>query len=201
MAISHDPHNVGAMQRACRIATELLQYLADDPRVMGAFMGWCLARGVSPDRLRLAQHHPAERAAVMAALQHDPADAVERIGTFVREVLSLSLPWLPSLLLDTFYLWAVNISTGTAIHIPSLAPDEQSWATMPRGRVRLANIPRDVGWYYRVRVKHPPDAIATIANEYAQVVPRHNDAHSGVSMAIARVHECLQEIVIVRRDE
>jgi hypothetical protein len=52
-----------------------------------------------------------------------------------------------------------------------------------------------VRWWYRHKVKHPPDSIYALAQEYAEREQRHTRADSVVLEAIERAETLLNSIV------
>jgi hypothetical protein len=53
------------------------------------------------------------------------------------------------------------------------------------------NIERNVQWFYRAKVKHPPDSISALADEYALVSGRSTDARSVVQNGVQQAHALL----------
>lgn len=190
------------MRKSCRAWTALLRLLADDPRVLAAWMNWCLTRGLTPARLRRVQQSPDSGDAVSfeAAVSRDTGEALATLDVVVRDQLGLPFPVVSALLLDNFRLWARDIATGPRPQrVLVLEPDAEAKRTMPIGRKPRTTLERDVLWYYRARVKQPPDLITTITAEWQQDDPAARvEPHSTVSKAIARVHDWLAGLVLVR---
>jgi hypothetical protein len=57
------------------------------------------------------------------------------------------------------------------------------------------DIARNVTWYYRARVKAPPDSMGSIAREYAASVGRNNQALSVVQNGIKQAIGFLDLVV------
>jgi hypothetical protein len=84
------------------------------------------------------------------------------LTTFAREQLHVSFDWLPSMLLENFRLWAENIVNSRPRQIRGMRPDEIAVRTLPKGRGPRETLERDVLWFCRARIKHPPDPIALL---------------------------------------
>lgn len=197
----HDSNNLGAMRRSLDAWAVLLRLLGTDERVQGAFMGWCLARDLTPDRFRRLQGG-ADDPTFDDAVRQGSTDAIAALERFVTDELQLPFTHqLPALLLDTFTLWAHNLKRGEPLRTLTFEPDADARRTLPVGRGPRRTLERDVAWYYRARVKQPPDPLTMLVAEYVRDDPATTriDPHSVVSDAIARVHRWLDGFVVVRQ--
>ena len=154
--------------------------LGGDPRVRAAYAAWRVAHGLVGPFADLATF----RAAVLRDLEAD----LRLLERFVQTDLELSYVWLPQMLLADFRLTVLGEVTGDSSLSVRTMPGTLM-QSLPPGRRAKAHgraLVRDVEWYYRARVKRPPDSIRRLAAEYSQQAGRVTDARSVVQTAVQR---------------
>ena len=68
---------------------------------------------------------------------------------------------------------------------------EQRGRAPKRGDTQHEDPIRNTSWFYRVRVKVPPDSIRSLATEYARHVGRDTDARAVIKNGIRRAEHFL----------
>ena len=118
----------------------------------------------------------------------------EQTHRAVHEQLRLDYPWLGPCLIECFQIRVHNEghpdnprSFGIEVLMPKLAPTGRR----PRAE-GVADLERAVRWYYRNRVKVPPDSIHDLARDYASWAGRDNDSRSVVQDSIDQVEHYLK---------
>ena len=157
---------LGDLSRTTRAITALLHHLAHDPYVKTAWSRWAAQRGITP-----ADFDAADLRRVRALARIAGDDERARFADMVRDELRLPFSWAPSVLHRMFQLWTDDFAKRQPRRIPSFWPAPDAVATLPRGRGPRDTFARDVEWYYRVRVKRPPDTIAAILREVKKADP------------------------------
>jgi hypothetical protein len=131
----------------------LVWWLGSDPRVQRAYVAWRVAHGllpgvtIGPDMQREIVRTKAQDVRMLEQLVHD---------------LGLNYRWLAEALHSDF------IATALGLEGVRITPEDVG---LPPGR-RLKNdgrhIGRDVEWFYRNRIKVPPDTEYFLAKEDQQ---------------------------------
>jgi hypothetical protein len=162
--------------------------LGQDPRVQRAYVEWRDRRGLNG-----AMDIAAFRAAVLA----DPAQDLERLTALVRDELQLTdyTAWLPLLLLADFRVSVLGQATNQTLGL-RIVPDNTGIAASRGPKGRGSYIARDVNWYYRAKIKVPPDTVYAIAKEDIGATSRA-PAHGKVYAAIERVEAILAQFDVV----
>ena len=133
----------------------LLWTLSHDPRVHGAYDHW---RG---------RQRGTTRTALLHSIQENKPSDLATLHRFVREELHLTHTGLAPLLLMAFGLTlGLELSgqqDGRLAFVPDAPPQ------LPPGRAaknRGGHIVRNVVWFYRAKIKYPPDTSTRIAKEH-----------------------------------
>lgn len=175
--------NAWDLARVALARNVLLQTLSTDPRVQAVFRDWWNRRGFD----RPITTVDAFRVAVLK----DTAADLDRLDRLVRDDLGLDYPWLPAHLLTDFRLVTLD-PTARALIVP---PDDLTGIDVgrapKRGAVQHEDIPRNVEWFYRARIKDPRENVTAIAAEYARKARRRTDARSVVQAGIKRAETLL----------
>ena len=157
--------------------------LSHDARVKAAYAAWRRRqRGSTLDALKLSVAQNQVRD--LAVLQQ-----------FVRRELHLEHAGLAVLLLGSFgYFLAAEVSGAAApplVFTPN-APEVRGRAAKNQGRY----IARDVEWFYRLRIKEPPDRLVDIAKEHADREKTAGQWHSVVLTGCARAEQLLAAVEV-----
>jgi hypothetical protein len=164
---SPDPNitNQPDLERVAGLAHELTSILfQQDPRVRAVYL--------RRRELGLRQSRPPTIQEIKAAMVED----YRRLKVVVRDIgLDLSSTWLPKYLVYEFS----SAFTGEEWHIT--VPKLTGWAE--RGRAPKGgwksdeDLARNVSWFYRSKLKDPPDSIRTLAAEYVRARAREKAEH------------------------
>jgi hypothetical protein len=165
----------GKARRVAIAATTFVSVLRSDERIRRAYADWRTAIGT-------------ERPTAVSVRRD-----LERVRKVVIDDLKLSYSWLPKALMIDFAATLDDDSAAFRLEAPPI-PE------IPNGRAPKnggENIPRDVLWYYRAKVKDPADTVYAIAQEHrqAQTAAGINQGglnHSKVQNAIARIDDLLR---------
>jgi hypothetical protein len=167
-------------------ATEALIWtLSADSRVQGAYDAW-----------RDRQQGTTPAAVLACAIRNKPRD-LAALQRFVRQDLQLQHAGLAPLLLMAFGLTLGLELNGQEHGRLSLTPDAAP--ELPRGRAaknRGRHIVRDVEWFYRAKIKYPPDTPYAIAKEHAARAKTARVWHSVVQHGIARAKQLLTAVEV-----
>jgi len=199
MSDDHIITSAGKADRIAITATAFVSQLRDDKRVQQAYRDWREVHGLSRISVRDVE-------AIKKAVCRDADRDLKKLRAFMVNDLGLQLSWLPEALLIDFvakFQGEVasiaearrDVTFPTVIEAPSV-PD------LPRGKAPKNSgeyITRDVEWFYRAKVKNPPDTVYLIATEHQheQLAAGINQGglnHSKVQNAIARVEDLLDHL-------
>ncbi len=124
---------------------------------------------------------------------HLPADNqsmrrdTDELRALVHELRLSEYQWLPSALFKEFVGWSVELPAWTT---------DAPWASKGRrpkdGPKQREDLERNVEWFYRTRVKEPPDSEYAVGKEYAarENLTRRSQ-HSTIQAGIKRVRDLL----------
>jgi len=168
-----------SLSYALRAATYALHHLARDSRVLAVWAAWCLDRGLTPKAMkgwRTAIASGADRTVLDTVIDESRDTMIADLAEFCRDGLGLAYPWLPSVLFDCFRLWVEDIvegrlDAGHERRVLGWRLTEEWRAAVPPGR-RRDTCERDVAWWYRVRVKYPPEAPENLSREVIPATTR-----------------------------
>jgi hypothetical protein len=155
-------------------AEALIWILGEDPRVQRAYAEWRAARGL---------HGDMSVDAFAAAIRAYPED-LARLEQLCEDLGLSSWEWLPGLLLLDFRVTVVGQAMGDTLAVRITPDGKRLSGRRPKGGGK--HIPRDVRWFYRRKVKQPPDSVSQLAREHKQLEQRHVDPRITVTDGIQR---------------
>ncbi len=181
----------GHAARVERAANALVARLRDDPRVICAYTQWAT-------RLSLWSSPAPNEAAFRRALFTEKARDRTALRELTAHLRLAEYSWLPwALLLDfaarAIAQWAGDPHLRVRLEGPAVPG-------LPAGRAPKGSgdyIDRDIDWFYRARIRDPPEPVYQIAKEYVQQRRQRQNVHSSgvthsvVQTAIARVARLL----------
>lgn len=177
-----DPADVSQILAAQYAFRNLLWY---DPRVITAVDAWIESSASKMLALRIL--YAFERQDGDAA-QHAWDSAMPSVALIFAPVIpaDTQVPWVMTWLANTALTMALGIARGEPMppveyRLPSAMRDRRH--RLPKGGIQT--IMRDVSWYYRARVKNPPDSVSALAREHQGDSARSN-ARSVIQDAIAK---------------
>jgi hypothetical protein len=181
---SRDPivTNQHDFERVAVAARAFVSVLFDDPRVRAFYLSWRDA--VDRRELGVTVHELSDLALLVV-------DDVAKLDALLRTIgLDEYSAWLPKSLLREF--WCAY--TGDEVDwfdTPILTGWKERGRAPKDGETQQEDLKRNVSWFYRTRVKVPPDSVRSIAKEYAASVERETDARSVIRDGIRRAHDLL----------
>jgi len=181
---------VANIRRVEKYISALTHRLRSDLRVEDAYAAWCRAHGLIPGAVAYVVA-PSQLIAIVTEFDRDFA-TLERL---VRESLLPHYPPVPALaecVLKDF----IARSRGEQIELEAEPVDD-----VPPGRaakdgeqqLEAQRIEQDVDWFYRAKIKQPPDKIRQLARDYLAALgeAREGDGRSTVQAGIERVERAL----------
>ena len=109
------------------------------------------------------------------------------LDALVRDDLKLPYSWLPGMLAKGFAAKALTDMTGQPHAVRVTA------AELPPGRKSVeragTHIRRDVEWYYRLKIKTPPDTVTALTQENAS--GGNSTSHSVIQNGVKRAADVL----------
>jgi hypothetical protein len=199
---SHNLYGSDDIEGGTLAAEAFLSVLMTDARLMTAYDEWRTATCAAVEQAMARQPNVPLSHAIAAAIYRDASGDLERLARFVRDELRLPFSWLPHALRRLFYATATG--QGLTLTWPTPGPREagESYGDYLNRLRREGPAPRkrsdlavDVVWFYRVRVKHPPDRVTAIAREEHARNPQTNaPSHGRIQAAIKRAERALSGI-------
>jgi hypothetical protein len=199
--------NRGDVERLAYACDALIVALSDDARVRETYASWLGAHDLEPIVARIGQRRPYDcpdptpqdlndilKLKAMLG-ESDSTDDLRALDDFVRGGLHLSYSWLPAMLLAQFRMWAYATAGGERLRLGIRPPAQVDLPVGKRPRDGGRDIARNVTWYYRARVKAPPESMGSLAKEYAASVGRNNQALSVVQNGIKQAIALLDAVV------
>lgn len=177
-----DIENKGDAWRLTAAMGAFIVALVTDPRAEYQYPGWLETRR----RLTaMLERLPQERQ--LTALELYRPEELKAHERFVREQLGLAdwANWVGPALMAA---WECRME-GRDFSIPVSILVDTPVGKKPRADGQA--IARNVQWFYRVKVKNPPDSISMVADEYATMSGRTTDARSVVQNGIQQAHALL----------
>ena len=183
--------NVANVGRMRQYAEALVGILRDDPRVNAAYQAYQAAH-------RVPAAGPIDLTDLRQVFLHDRAQDLETIGHLVRESLGLPYTWLAAALVSDFGVRAAAAVLGVEpahVTLESSLPAEER-PTDRRPLQEGGTIRRDVEWFYRTRVKHPPDTIDGLYREHVEqpAIAKAANSRAEAQAAIRRAEEFLSAL-------
>jgi hypothetical protein len=166
----------------------VVKELGTDLRVLEHYKHWFSARDVP--RLWKLGKATNDAVPLFEAIWRDPSDAeLAAVARLLREDMGIRFlredhPWAVRALIMVFQVAAFNdVARREGLDQMSVEVKLEGLSGPDPGRFPRhegKDIHRDVAWCYRALIKHPPDSIAQLTQEYVNAENRVTEAHSVV---------------------
>ena len=193
---SERKHALGADNRGNRLRqlwayNECLSLLAGDLRVQEFFQEWL-------DVLDHVENDPPDLAVAVGARRTAALFERRAITTLSAALRQMGVPWewcAHLLVTASFPAMRANLRRTSPDDRVHGVQFDMALVGIPKGQAPPhdgASIEDNVRWWYRAKIKHPPDSVSSLAEEYAKRENRVTDARSVVQIGIQRAETLLR---------